>query len=270
MAPTKRSKSNSRASSANTGPRNSERRNAARNNSNEAGSSHDSIITGRVTRSSVRSSQPSTSSGIHSLAPSRRAPIASSTACRIATNVFQTMNNVIRASSSISRLAAEQAVGSSPNQDASSSSDNESNPEVDLVPTIPEGGPFRQGDFKSVYDYLSTIQKRLLYINKRLDSLLEKCKSLYIPRDPRVSRTEICENANIDVANYNTSRLVCPVCYCDLLRAEAAPLSTKCGHIFCSACLIQIMVMDESKCPNCRKPLTTTDYHPVFFPQLLS
>lgn len=32
----------------------------------------------------------------------------------------------------------------------------------------------------------------------------------------------------------------------------------------------QIMVMDESKCPNCRKPLTTTDYHPVFFPQLLS
>ncbi|KAI5599817.1 hypothetical protein POPTR_002G245500v4 [Populus trichocarpa] len=53
----------------------------------------------------------------------------------------------------------------------------------------------------------------------------------------------------------------CPICLCPLVEE----MSTKCGHIFCKAC-ISDAIKRQAKCPTCRKRVTTKELIRVFLP----
>ncbi|CDP03899.1 unnamed protein product [Coffea canephora] len=53
----------------------------------------------------------------------------------------------------------------------------------------------------------------------------------------------------------------CPVCMGPLVEE----MSTKCGHIFCKAC-IKSAIAAQNKCPTCRRKVTTKDIIRVYLP----
>ncbi|KAL3633312.1 hypothetical protein CASFOL_022839 [Castilleja foliolosa] len=53
----------------------------------------------------------------------------------------------------------------------------------------------------------------------------------------------------------------CPVCFCTLVEET----STKCGHIFCKAC-IKAAIAVQAKCPTCRKKTTAKDIFRIYLP----
>ncbi|THU56072.1 hypothetical protein C4D60_Mb11t13410 [Musa balbisiana] len=53
----------------------------------------------------------------------------------------------------------------------------------------------------------------------------------------------------------------CPVCLHALVDAS----STICGHIFCLQC-IKSSIQAQKKCPTCRRKLTMSSFHRVYFP----
>ncbi|KAJ0678458.1 putative Zinc finger, RING-type [Helianthus annuus] len=53
----------------------------------------------------------------------------------------------------------------------------------------------------------------------------------------------------------------CPVCLGPLVEEVA----TKCGHIFCKAC-ITAATNAQHKCPTCRQQLTNRDFIRVYLP----
>ena len=56
-----------------------------------------------------------------------------------------------------------------------------------------------------------------------------------------------------DSTTGNLHALTCPICY-EELSSKLKPMSTRCGHIFCSHCLEQIMHTSK-KCPTCQRPI---------------
>lgn len=53
----------------------------------------------------------------------------------------------------------------------------------------------------------------------------------------------------------------CPVCMGPLVEE----VSTKCGHIFCKAC-IKVAIAAQSKCPTCRRRVTAKDIIRIYLP----
>ncbi|KAE9616441.1 putative aminoacyltransferase, E1 ubiquitin-activating enzyme [Lupinus albus] len=53
----------------------------------------------------------------------------------------------------------------------------------------------------------------------------------------------------------------CPICIGPLVEE----VSTKCGHIFCKAC-IKTAISAQNKCPTCRKKITVRELIRVFLP----
>nr|AMK48014.1 putative e3 ubiquitin ligase [Lupinus angustifolius] len=53
----------------------------------------------------------------------------------------------------------------------------------------------------------------------------------------------------------------CPICMGPLVEE----VSTKCGHIFCKAC-IKAAISAQNKCPTCRKKITVRELIRVFLP----
>ncbi|KAI3450842.1 hypothetical protein Pfo_007507 [Paulownia fortunei] len=53
----------------------------------------------------------------------------------------------------------------------------------------------------------------------------------------------------------------CPVCMGPLVEE----MSTKCGHIFCKAC-IKAAIAAQSKCPTCRRKTTVKDIFRIYLP----
>ncbi|XP_044500980.1 E3 ubiquitin-protein ligase RNF4-like isoform X2 [Mangifera indica] len=53
----------------------------------------------------------------------------------------------------------------------------------------------------------------------------------------------------------------CPICMGPLVEE----MSTKCGHIFCKAC-IRAAISAQAKCPTCRKKVTAKELIRVFLP----
>lgn len=53
----------------------------------------------------------------------------------------------------------------------------------------------------------------------------------------------------------------CPVCMSPLVEET----STKCGHIFCKAC-IKASISSQGKCPTCRRKLTMKDTIRIYLP----
>ncbi|XP_022847206.1 E3 ubiquitin-protein ligase RNF4-like [Olea europaea var. sylvestris] len=53
----------------------------------------------------------------------------------------------------------------------------------------------------------------------------------------------------------------CPVCMGPLVEE----VSTKCGHIFCKAC-IKTAIAAQSKCPTCRRKITMKDTFRIYLP----
>jgi len=66
----------------------------------------------------------------------------------------------------------------------------------------------------------------------------------------------------------STSTITCPVCMESInsfTRKGYQVLSTVCGHIFCSHCLLEC-IKRKTRCPTCRRVLfkSTKDYHQLF------
>ncbi|GAU49463.1 hypothetical protein TSUD_91350 [Trifolium subterraneum] len=53
----------------------------------------------------------------------------------------------------------------------------------------------------------------------------------------------------------------CPICMGPLVEE----MSTRCGHIFCKAC-IKAAISAQAKCPTCRKKITVKELIRVFLP----
>lgn len=56
-------------------------------------------------------------------------------------------------------------------------------------------------------------------------------------------------------------KATCAICMEDPFLNK--PVSTKCGHVFCSACLLRSLA-DRPKCPMCNRLLRKTDYYLLF------
>ncbi|XP_050073077.1 uncharacterized protein LOC126561174 [Anopheles maculipalpis] len=59
------------------------------------------------------------------------------------------------------------------------------------------------------------------------------------------------------------NRIICPICYERLANRKA--ISTSCGHVFCSKCLLHSLRRFQN-CPVCKESLTNSNkMHPVYF-----
>lgn len=48
--------------------------------------------------------------------------------------------------------------------------------------------------------------------------------------------------------------LTCPVCF-ESLTSNLKPITTRCGHLFCSECL-ESFIRISKKCPSCKSSIT--------------
>lgn len=64
-------------------------------------------------------------------------------------------------------------------------------------------------------------------------------------------------------AKDSLSQYCCPIC----LEPPVRPVSTTCGHIYCSKCMRQLFrrPYQEWKCPLCTKHIRKENVHPIFF-----
>lgn len=72
------------------------------------------------------------------------------------------------------------------------------------------------------------------------------------PREQPIISCQVCLDSAGTIRE--TSRTLC---------------STVCGHVFCSACMEEV-VRRKKQCPVCRKKLTKKQYHPLFIQRYLS
>lgn len=56
--------------------------------------------------------------------------------------------------------------------------------------------------------------------------------------------------------------VVCPICFDSIFKKAAS--STVCGHLFCYSC-IKTEIQLRNKCPLCKRKLTRTQIHPIYF-----
>jgi E3 ubiquitin-protein ligase RNF4 len=83
---------------------------------------------------------------------------------------------------------------------------------------------------------------------------------------PRTSPRARAVALNISADNLNDTqsaiRIQCPICLENTYSRE--PTSTKCGHVFCKACLVAALQQDK-KCPMCKIPIKNSkDWHKLF------
>ncbi|NXC95659.1 RNF4 ligase, partial [Certhia familiaris] len=58
----------------------------------------------------------------------------------------------------------------------------------------------------------------------------------------------------------------CPICmdtYSEIMQRGRQLMSTLCGHVFCSRCIL-IALDAAHMCPTCKRELTPERYHPIF------
>ncbi|XP_018453089.1 uncharacterized protein LOC108824213 [Raphanus sativus] len=78
-----------------------------------------------------------------------------------------------------------------------------------------------------------------------------------------------CEHVPVDTLSSSKApppppeepKFSCPICMCPFTEE----MSTKCGHIFCKAC-IKMAISRQNKCPTCRKKVTAKELIRVFLP----
>ena len=90
-----------------------------------------------------------------------------------------------------------------------------------------------------------------------------------------IDLTESPETKDIFANNNASSKMKvsappiqCPICfesYPSLLKNGLHLVSSNCGHIFCSSCLPQSLMIRKI-CPTCRSRLSSEDYHPLYLP----
>lgn len=56
-------------------------------------------------------------------------------------------------------------------------------------------------------------------------------------------------------------RVQCPICLDSITNSQ--PVSTTCGHVFCSDCIKQ-SIRHHKKCPMCNTKLTLKQVHPLY------
>ena len=139
-------------------------------------------------------------------------------------------------------------------------------------------------------DTTAASQSRISLSDDEMDMLISISLNTTVdltrsPERPVLSHTQNTTSPGCSTVPHSSpslSTIQCPVCLDSLstirskgktiwtLHITTPPyppgnhlLSTTCGHVFCSFCLPESIKRD-SKCPTCRKRLTSTDYHELF------
>ncbi|XP_076238123.1 E3 ubiquitin-protein ligase RNF4 [Calliopsis andreniformis] len=66
-----------------------------------------------------------------------------------------------------------------------------------------------------------------------------------------------------DPTEGNVFVLTCPICF-EKLSSKMKPMSTRCGHIFCTQCL-ELALRASKKCPTCKKAVKIQNCTRLYF-----
>ncbi|KAK2170952.1 hypothetical protein NP493_1120g00030 [Ridgeia piscesae] len=103
------------------------------------------------------------------------------------------------------------------------------------------------------------------YIPRQTRMEHDKAMRCEIPRLGELPETNISAQP-LDGAASPQHHIMCPICLDhieEIRRSRRRLMSTVCGHLFCSECIIDI-IRTHKKCPTCRKRLTQSQVHPVY------
>eukprot|EP01130_Rhizamoeba_saxonica_P012374 TRINITY_DN5200_c0_g2_i2.p2 TRINITY_DN5200_c0_g2~~TRINITY_DN5200_c0_g2_i2.p2 ORF type:complete len:223 (-),score=45.57 TRINITY_DN5200_c0_g2_i2:1764-2432(-) len=78
-------------------------------------------------------------------------------------------------------------------------------------------------------------------------------------RRRRTMKEDVVDLETAEKATTVFSDISCAICLCGIQDVT----STNCGHLFCEGCILDA-IRYSSKCPVCRRPLTSKNIHPIF------
>lgn len=84
---------------------------------------------------------------------------------------------------------------------------------------------------------------------------------------PAAKRPKSSEPPDMDLSQGSdggapSRSVVCPICFDSIFKKAAS--STVCGHLFCYSC-IKTEIQLRHKCPLCKRKLTRSQIHPIYF-----
>lgn len=124
---------------------------------------------------------------------------------------------------------------------------------------------FREGNIDRASKRRKRRHSRTRANNHPDTSILDLCTPDFKNKKPTKSKTESGKVAITDETPEKRPRQslgTCPICFEDFCGQALA--STKCGHVFCLACL-KTALNSKPQCPTCRTSLRgKTKYHPIF------
>lgn len=98
-------------------------------------------------------------------------------------------------------------------------------------------------------------RRRRVPRSSRDHSYSDPSPAIEIVESPAAVTTEATSNSQTGLGT-------CAICLDNYFRRK--PMSTTCGHVFCSSCILQA-INTTHQCPLCRKKLTLKLIHPIHF-----
>ncbi|XP_055296499.1 uncharacterized protein LOC129565538 [Sitodiplosis mosellana] len=86
---------------------------------------------------------------------------------------------------------------------------------------------------------------------------------LIIMTKPEGVRDDQNDSATSSEPQAKVRKMECPICLKTIGDQEVS--STKCGHLFCKACITN-SINTHGKCPSCNAVATMNDLHPIYLP----
>lgn len=120
----------------------------------------------------------------------------------------------------------------------------------------------------------SNAARKLIKFHIELAKVISE-KSLRELEPERNTSAPLCPQRKLCVKTFkkrffglrSTSGLSCPVCLdskSQILASNRNMVSTKCGHIFCSACIVEV-TRTNKRCPTCRQSVACSHcYHNIY------
>jgi len=134
----------------------------------------------------------------------------------------------------------------------SSSSSSSSSPEENLIDLTDDTSP--SSPQKPMEKTIEKERKKKKI--EPIETMAKKAKH----ESPPVELPDAASRQNSVVIEELKKRLQCPICLNDVKNCA----STKCGHIFCFACIRKCIRLHK-RCPTCRKELNRRDTHRIYF-----
>lgn len=136
---------------------------------------------------------------------------------------------------------------------------------IDLTTDLPDQ-PSKLRNKDEIYVNLTVTKSRKRGSKKQVaqleDSIIEitnnsRCKDVQTMEIIDLDNTNSPKETGICYVNDTREKklvvLTCPICY-EQLSSKMKPMSTPCGHIFCTKCItLALRVSKSKKCPTCQR-----------------